>query len=152
MLINEILPKITKKTKEKDISSTLESWNTCMVSFDLWMSRAGVDTFVLIMHFLNDKWEPCHVTIGSFEKGETSRGMPWFCKSMKSLQNMGSMFGLLHMSKMRGVIFQPWPLHWLLLYHVRYWGWQHHLWGHGGGMPCLSVANMLSMILKFVLV
>ncbi len=64
VLINEVLLKITKKMKEKYIFSTLESCNTCMVSFDLWMSRLGVDTFVFIVHFLNDKWEPCHVTIG----------------------------------------------------------------------------------------
>jgi len=30
-----------------------------------------VDTFVLIVHFLNDKWEPCHVTIGFFETKNT---------------------------------------------------------------------------------
>jgi hypothetical protein len=32
-----------------------------------WMSRGGVHTFVLIIHFSNDKWELCHVTIGFFE-------------------------------------------------------------------------------------
>jgi len=37
------------------------------------MSRGGVDTFILIVHFLNDKWEPCHVTIGFFEIANTSR-------------------------------------------------------------------------------
>jgi hypothetical protein len=31
------------------------------------MSRTRVDTFVMIVHFLNDKWEPCHITIGFFE-------------------------------------------------------------------------------------
>jgi hypothetical protein len=64
VLVNEVLHKIKKKMKEKYIFSALESCNTCMVSFHLWMSRLGVDTFVFIMHFLNDKWEPCHVTIG----------------------------------------------------------------------------------------
>jgi uncharacterized cupin superfamily protein len=29
--------------------------------------RGGIDTFVLIVHFLNDKWEFCHVTFGFFE-------------------------------------------------------------------------------------
>jgi hypothetical protein len=67
MLINEILPKIIEKMKEKYLSSALDSCNTCMVSFDLWMFRARVDTFVFIVHFLDDKWEPCHVTIGFFE-------------------------------------------------------------------------------------
>jgi hypothetical protein len=33
VLVNEILPKIIEKTKEKYISSTLESCNTCMISF-----------------------------------------------------------------------------------------------------------------------
>jgi hypothetical protein len=27
------------------------------------VSKGGVDTFILIVHFLNDKWEPCHITI-----------------------------------------------------------------------------------------
>jgi hypothetical protein len=35
------------------------------------MSITKVDTFVLIVHFLNDKWEPYHVTIGFFEIVET---------------------------------------------------------------------------------
>ncbi len=43
------------------------------MSFDLWMSRVKMDTFVLIVHFLKDKWEPCHVTIGFFETTKTSR-------------------------------------------------------------------------------
>jgi hypothetical protein len=29
----------------------------------------GCDTFVLIVHFLNDKWEPSHVLVGFFEIG-----------------------------------------------------------------------------------
>jgi hypothetical protein len=37
------------------------------------MSRGGVNKFVLIVHFLNDKWEPCHVTIGFFEIVDTFR-------------------------------------------------------------------------------
>jgi len=35
------------------------------------MSRGGVNNFVFIVHFLNDKWEPCHVTIGFFEIVDT---------------------------------------------------------------------------------
>lgn len=42
-----------------------------LISFDLWMLRAKVDTFVLIVHFLNDKWEPCHIRIGFFETKNT---------------------------------------------------------------------------------
>jgi UDP-glucose 6-dehydrogenase len=31
------------------------------------MSRGGIATFFLIVLFLNDKWEPCHVIIAFFE-------------------------------------------------------------------------------------
>jgi hypothetical protein len=36
------------------------------------MSRGGITTFVLIIHFLNDKWEPCHVIVGFFETTDRS--------------------------------------------------------------------------------
>ncbi len=72
-LKHDILPRIAKRTKERFVSPTLHSCNTCIVFFNLWMSRGGVDIFVLIVHFLNDKWEPCHVTIGFFYITNTSR-------------------------------------------------------------------------------
>jgi hypothetical protein len=58
---------LRSEKKEKFTSSTFESCNICTVFLDLWMSRGGVDTFVLIIHFLNDNWELCHVTKGFFE-------------------------------------------------------------------------------------
>jgi hypothetical protein len=57
---------MVEKAKDKYIS-IFESWNSCNMSFDLWMFKVGMDTFVFIVHFLNDKWEPCNVTIGFFE-------------------------------------------------------------------------------------
>jgi len=45
------------------------------MSFDLWMLKGGVDTFVLIVQFLNDKWEFCHVTMGFFKIVETTNGV-----------------------------------------------------------------------------
>ncbi len=39
---------ITKQTKEGFVSSTFQSCNTCTISFDLWMSRGGVDTFAFL--------------------------------------------------------------------------------------------------------
>jgi hypothetical protein len=70
-LRHDLLPHIVERTKERFVSPTLHSCNTCTVPFNLWMSRGGVDIFVFIMHFLNDKWEPCHVTIGFFEITDT---------------------------------------------------------------------------------
>jgi hypothetical protein len=37
------------------------------------MSRKGIDNFVMIVHFLNTKWEPYHVIIGYFETIETTK-------------------------------------------------------------------------------
>ncbi len=37
------------------------------MSFELWMSRMRVDMCLFHCVFLNDKWEPCYVTIGFFE-------------------------------------------------------------------------------------
>jgi hypothetical protein len=35
--------------------------------FDLWMSRVGYDTFVMVVSFINSFWEPTHVTVRVFE-------------------------------------------------------------------------------------
>jgi hypothetical protein len=59
---------INKWTKERFVFQAFQqSCNTCTVSFDLWMSRGGIATFVLIVHLLNDKWEPCYVIVEFFE-------------------------------------------------------------------------------------
>jgi hypothetical protein len=73
--LNEILPRMPKKTKEKYIMKSIESCNSCIVSFDLWMFRTRIDTFVLNVHFLNDKWEPCRVTNNLFETTKTFRSV-----------------------------------------------------------------------------
>jgi hypothetical protein len=96
VLVNDILPRATKWTKERFILFTFKSCHSCIVSFDLSRLKAKVDTFVMIVHFLNDKWEPCHITIGFFET-ITLLGMPWPCKSMMCLQSMGSMFESSHL-------------------------------------------------------
>jgi len=68
---NELLPMITKWTKEIFVFLALQLCNTCTISFDLWMSRGSINTFVLIGHFLNDKWESCHVIVRLFETIDT---------------------------------------------------------------------------------
>jgi hypothetical protein len=37
------------------------------------MSRGCVDTFALVINYLNESWMPHHVTIGLFEVHETTR-------------------------------------------------------------------------------
>jgi hypothetical protein len=73
MFKHDIVLRIIEMTKERFVSPSLMSCNICTIPFDLWMSRGGVDTFVHIVHFLNDNWEPCHVTIEFFKTIDTSR-------------------------------------------------------------------------------
>jgi hypothetical protein len=70
---------MAKNTIEKSIFATFDSCHTCMVTFDLWVSIRSVNIFVVITHLLNDKWEPCHITLIFFEIANTYE-MPWLCK------------------------------------------------------------------------
>jgi hypothetical protein len=36
------------------------------------MSKGGVDTFALVINYLNESWMPQHATIGLFEVDETT--------------------------------------------------------------------------------
>jgi len=40
---------------------------TMIVTFYLWMSCGGFDTFALMVNDINSKWEPCHITRSIFE-------------------------------------------------------------------------------------
>jgi hypothetical protein len=39
-------------------------------SFDLWMSKGGVNTFALVINYLIKTWEPMHILIEFFEVNE----------------------------------------------------------------------------------
>jgi hypothetical protein len=67
-----MLPNVVEITMETYVLPTLASCITCTTSFDLWMSHAGHDTFAIIVSFLNDSWEPNHVTMGIFEVQNTT--------------------------------------------------------------------------------
>jgi hypothetical protein len=90
VLMNDILPRMVELTKNKYVFWSLESCHSCIVSFDVWMSKAKVDTFVMIVHFVNAQWEPCHITVGFFEIVDTTRNA-MFCKLMTSLENKDSL-------------------------------------------------------------
>jgi hypothetical protein len=62
MLLNPLT-----KIKEKYIFSSLFYFITCTTSFDLWMSCARYDIFVMVVSFINKSWEFTHVTINFFE-------------------------------------------------------------------------------------
>ncbi len=50
----------------------IESTIIMFVSFDLWMFRGGVDTFVLVINYLDETWTPRHAIVGMFKLHETS--------------------------------------------------------------------------------
>ncbi len=60
--VNEILLRIVEETKEKYVFP-LRVLYSCAMSFDLCMSKVGMDTFVFIAHFLNELWESCYIVI-----------------------------------------------------------------------------------------
>jgi hypothetical protein len=39
--------------------------------FDIWMSRVGYDTFLMVVNFVNIFWEPIHVIVRVFEVQNT---------------------------------------------------------------------------------
>jgi hypothetical protein len=62
---------MVKKTMQLHVLLRLAKATTLSINFDLWMSIGGIDTFVLVINYINESWMPQHVTIGLFEVHET---------------------------------------------------------------------------------
>jgi hypothetical protein len=60
-------------------------------NFDLWMSKSDIDTFALLVNYLDEVWTPVHVIIGVFEVHETIGNSMTF-----QLQTLLENFGLIH--------------------------------------------------------
>jgi hypothetical protein len=58
------------KQKGNMFQSSLAPCVTCIVPFDLWMSQAKYDIFIMVVGFINNSWEPTYV-IGIFEVHNT---------------------------------------------------------------------------------
>jgi hypothetical protein len=71
-LVHEHIPALLAKTMERYVLHAIASCATTSITFDLWMSRVGFDTFTLVVNFINDCWEPRHVIVGLFEAHDTS--------------------------------------------------------------------------------
>ncbi len=60
-------------TKSMDIYILPKLVSASIVSvYDLWMSKGGIDTYVLVVHYLSKACELVHATIGLFEVNETT--------------------------------------------------------------------------------
>jgi hypothetical protein len=55
------------KTTRNYVFLALNAYNVITISFDLWMSQVGFDTFALIINVVNKEWFSCHVIMGLFE-------------------------------------------------------------------------------------
>ena len=71
-LVREHIPAMLTKTMDRYALPLISSCQTASITFDLWMSRTGWDTFALVVNFIDDCWVPCHVTVGLFEAQDTS--------------------------------------------------------------------------------
>jgi hypothetical protein len=69
--VEEALLAMVKKTVDQHILPNLQIAATILASFDLWMSYGSVNTFVLVIIFLNEAWVSMHVIMVLFEVHET---------------------------------------------------------------------------------
>jgi len=67
-----MLPRMVQKTLDLHVFPNLSSTTTISYSFDLWMCKDVVDTFTLLINFLNESWNLIHVIVGLFEMDETN--------------------------------------------------------------------------------
>jgi hypothetical protein len=56
---------------EMHVFPTIAEYATTTVMFNLWMSKIGIDTFALVINFIDNDRVPCHVIIGMFETPNT---------------------------------------------------------------------------------
>lgn len=71
-LSKEHIPQLLATTMERYVYPVINNCDTVTVTFDLWMSRAGYDTFAAVVNFVDKSWVPQHVTMGLFDAPTTS--------------------------------------------------------------------------------
>jgi hypothetical protein len=52
--VEKMLLEMVQKTMDLHVLSNLETTTIVFASFDLWMSKGGVNTFVLIINYLDE--------------------------------------------------------------------------------------------------
>jgi hypothetical protein len=52
--VEHALLKMVQKTMDLHVLHNLETTTTIFTSFDLWMSKGGVDTFALVIIYLDE--------------------------------------------------------------------------------------------------
>jgi len=68
--VGEMLPAMVTKSMDIHVLPKLASASIVSVSFDLWISKGGIDTFTLVINYLSKNWNLVHVIVGLFEVNE----------------------------------------------------------------------------------
>ncbi len=63
---------IVRKTMDLHVLFNLAFAIIMATSFDLWMSKHGMDIFAFVINYLNELWTPMHVIVGLFEVHDTT--------------------------------------------------------------------------------
>jgi hypothetical protein len=123
---------------------TLSSCVTISVTFDLWMSQNGFDTFALVMNFIDDRWVPKHVTVSLFETPNiTSVILAKFVKPL--LAKFKLTHKIITYVKDKGSNLNILVATFFTIFFVSHYNWKHHLQGFVLDMQCIKLVNMPPM-------
>ncbi len=86
-----MLFEMVQKTMDLHVLPKLKTITIVSTSFDFGMSKSDIDTFALLVNYLDEVWTHVHVTIGMFEVHETIGNSITF-----QLQTLLENFGLIH--------------------------------------------------------
>jgi hypothetical protein len=75
--MNEVTFNMVNKTMKCHVLPTLAKVITMTTALDLWISHGRFVTFALVMNYINNNWEPCHIMIGIFKFHGASRATIW---------------------------------------------------------------------------
>ncbi len=62
-----------KETMDLHVLPNFAYVTTMVTSFDLWIFKCRVDTFALVINFVNESWTPMHVIVDYYEMHDTTR-------------------------------------------------------------------------------
>ncbi len=106
----KLFPRLIEKKSQQYVILALVACFSTTTSFDIWMSKGTYDVFALVIIFLNNDWQPKHITIGLFEATQTTGQA--LARSLTSYQaNMVSGKRSSLMLKTKGQISMQWLLH-----------------------------------------
>jgi hypothetical protein len=68
--VEEVLLVMVTKYVDIHVLPKLANAATISTSFDSWISKGCIDTFILVINYLSKNWELVHVNVDLFEVNE----------------------------------------------------------------------------------